>query len=147
MIVPVKTIEAHFIDWESEAFGYGYGSGEPHIIPALQQFFLLCNKEKDGLVTYNYRELESTLTPAVAWLLINALCKARVIEYGTSPRCGWLLENGEQLKEFVVDHTPEELIDIVMSRQDGYVHCYSDTCWCGPEEQDGKFCLNPFWNS
>ncbi|GAG02270.1 unnamed protein product, partial [marine sediment metagenome] len=35
----MKTIEEQFIDWESEVFGFGYGSGEEHILKALKEFF------------------------------------------------------------------------------------------------------------
>ncbi len=33
-----KSLEAYFSDWEGHVFGYGYGSGEPHVVPALRRF-------------------------------------------------------------------------------------------------------------
>ena len=89
-----NTIEQHFINWESHTFGYGYGTGEPHILPALKAFFD-CLGRDGNLHAYDYQRLESALTPTVAWLLINVLCSADILEYGTSPRHGWLTTAGQ----------------------------------------------------
>jgi hypothetical protein len=32
--------DKHFIDWETDVFGFGYGTGEPHTLPALRLFLL-----------------------------------------------------------------------------------------------------------
>lgn len=91
-----KTLEQNFADWEGNAFGFGYGTGEPHTLRALKGFFDALGTE-NGAHCYNYEKLEEALTAPVAWLLINILCRhgADVIEYGTSPRYGWLTTEGE----------------------------------------------------
>ena len=131
----MKALEDHFYDWESEVFGYGYGTGEPHIIPFIKVF--LSAHDANGI--YNYRRLESALTPSVAWLLINALCRADILECGTSPRNTWLTEQGKALKAFIDCYSDDQLLDL-LSRNDNYVGCYPDYCNC-----DEAICHNPFW--
>ena len=75
-----KTLEQYFSDWEGDTFGFGYGSGEEHILPALRTFFEAFKEDKRS---YDYRDLEEACGPATAWLLINALCRVRCIEYGS----------------------------------------------------------------
>lgn len=135
----MKTIEQHFADWESEVFGYGYGTGEEHVLGALKQFLSLCSKGQFSHA-YDHEELSAALTPVVAWLLINALCSAGTLEYGTSPRFGWLTREGEALRAFVGERTVEQL---EVASQDDDMVCYRDHCNCG----DGHDCrpLNPFW--
>jgi hypothetical protein len=118
----------HFIDWESETFGYGYGSGEVWTIPALRKFLELCN-EGDYEHAYNHEVLEKKLKSTVAWLLINILCHADIIEYGTSPRYGWLTKKGELLKSFMANKTEDELLEMISVDQ-YYNHCYKDYCNC-----------------
>jgi hypothetical protein len=139
-----KSIEDNFRDWEGHVFGFGYGSGEPHVLPALRAFLSLCDGENS---TYNHHQLEAELTPVVSWLLINALCRhGRAIEYGTSPRCGWLTDSGKRLRSFVLSKTDEELIEIVTDAPDYYFPCYPDTCNCGPNGyEEGRICENQFW--
>lgn len=139
-----KSIEESFRDWEGFVFGFGYGSGEPHVIPAVRQFFALV--DDDG--RYDYQMLEADLTPAVAWLLINTFAKHRVdiIEYGTSPRYGWLNPHGKRLREFMLSKTDDELIDIATRRNENDTVCEPDCCNCGPAGYvRGKICENPFW--
>jgi hypothetical protein len=76
--------DKHFRDWESHAFGYGYGTGEVFIIPELKLFFETTEAEGN----YNHRTLEQKLGGISTWLLINILCHADMLEYGTSPRYG-----------------------------------------------------------
>ena len=138
-----KPIEHQFIDWESCAFGYGYGSGEAHVIPALKAFMDLCRGE---LGQYDHREVESEITPTVTWLLISALCKAGIIEYGTSPRFGWLTEHGLALREFVTSKSADDLVTLVTAVDGDYVPCYPDACNCGPDGYEkGRKCANAFW--
>ena len=132
----MKTIDQHFADWEGHAFGYGYGTGEQHIMPALAKF-LEAVPEKG---TYDYRELEIKVGPAVAWLLINILCAEDIIEYGTSPRFGWLTLEGQRLREYLLRNDICNLMGVTAPIGDGYVHCYPDNCNC----VDGP-CVNPFW--
>jgi hypothetical protein len=135
-----KTIEDYFRDWETSAFGFGYGSGEPHIIPALKTFL----SSYPGNDLYDYEDLDAAITPTVTWLLINVLCRQRIIEYGTSPRYGWLTPQGRDLKEFVDKHSVEELLNI-LDRADRVI-CYPDACNCAPEGyKSGVKCKNPFW--
>jgi hypothetical protein len=139
-----KTLDENFIDWEGNTFGFGYGSGEPHTIPALKRFFELC--QENG--AYDYQLLECELSPTVAWLLINILASDRisVLEYGTSPRYAWLTDEGAALKKFFASKTPDELVSLATEYDHNYVHCYPDACNCGPDGYaKGAVCKNPFW--
>jgi hypothetical protein len=131
----MKTPDDYFADWEASVFGFGYGSGEEHILPALKQF--MDAAEAAGGGTYDYRELEASLGPVVTWLLINALCHADIIEYGSSPRFGWLTEHGAALKVYLAGRTLDQLADALSDYDE---HCYPNHCNCDLEE-----CSNPFW--
>lgn len=102
----MKTPAEYFADWESHAFGFGYGTGEPHTIGALKTFMGAVGRA-DAPHAYDYEKLEAACGPVAAWLLINALCRhgVDVIEYGTSPRYGWLTEEGRKLKAFIDEHS------------------------------------------
>jgi len=135
-----KTIDDSFRDWESEAFGYGYGTGEPHTLGALHDFMATIPERQ-----YDYEVLEHVLTHRVAWLMINALCKDGLIEYGTSPRYGWLTPAGERLRAYVLSKTVDELYEIRCD-DDEHVPCMKTACNCGPDGYDPKrVCDNPFW--
>jgi hypothetical protein len=136
----MKTIEDHFADWEAHIFGYGYGTGEPHILQPLHAFLKMCN-EGAPLTLYYHEKLESLLGCSTAWLLINTLCHADIIEYGTSPRCGWLTPNGVKLRNFMALKTLGELLEITR-RDENYFHCAPDCCNC--DDSDCRK-LNPFW--
>jgi len=120
--------DKHFIDWEHEVFGFGYGTGEQHTLGALKSFIEYCN-EGEYKHAYDYERIEKALTPAVAWLMINILCKADILDYGTSPRYGWLSEKGEILKTYVEMRSADELYNLTSVDQD-YHHCYKDHCNC-----------------
>ena len=143
----MKTIENSFRDWDGNTFGYGYGSGEEHTIPALRRFLELCDGRGNADSTqYDYEALEKALTPIVTWLLINTLAHADILEYGTSPRFAWLTSKGERLKAFMLSHTIEELVEMATDREEGSDVCYPDACNCGPNGyQKGVQCKNPFW--
>ena len=132
----MKTEKEHFSDWESHVFGYGYGTGEPVIVPALVRFMAVI-PDNGG---YDFRELERVTSPETAWLLINALCHADLIEYGTSPRFGWLTPQGRALRRFVADWSLEDLVRFCSERPERFVPCMPDYCNC----DDGP-CHNPFW--
>lgn len=137
----LKTLDAYFQDWESTAFGFGYGSGEPHIMPALKAFFEAIPERP-----YNYEVLEQAVAPTVAWLLINVMCREGVFEYGTSPRFGWLTPAGQSLKAYIDSKTADELAVIAATRDEDNPSCYRNTCNCGPKGYDAKaVCQNPFW--
>ena len=99
----MKTIGQNFVDWEATAFGFGYGTGEEHILPALRKFFVHTGLDPEHPNSYDYRELEKELGATVTWLLINRLCQLDVLEYGTSPRFGWLTETWKALRTFLVN--------------------------------------------
>jgi hypothetical protein len=124
----------HFKDWENHIFGYGYGDGERQIIPALARFFRLL---KDGH-RYDFREMETAFGKLAAWLLINVLCHADIIEYGTSPRFGWLSEKGELLRDFMAGKTDEELCELAYKDSE---HVYCDPGYCNCETP----CRNPLF--
>jgi hypothetical protein len=136
---PPKGDDEFFIDWENHVFGFGYGTGEEHVISALRQFFTLL---RDGR-SYWYEDLEAALTPTVAWLMINVLCHADVIEYGTSPRGGWLTSSGQALAQYMKSKSVEELLELEIDPPE-YIHCYPDRCNCAAHHRPAP-CDNPFW--
>ena len=136
----MKTVERYFTDWEAHTFGYGYGSGDEHVFQALHNFF--CSIPLDG--RYDYQALELGCTPQVAWLLINVLCHADAIEYGTSPRFGWLTESGKALAEFIRGRSVDQLIEAT-DHDENYTHCFPDYCNCVEGKSAGCSALNPFW--
>lgn len=131
----MKTEEDWFRDWHSEYMGYGYGTGEQHTIPALKLF--LGSIPEEG--AYDYRELEEAMDPAALWLLIGILCACDVIEYGGSPRFGWLSTRGKWLKGFCDGKSDQELYGIATMDTTCYTPCFSDQCQC-PEP-----CNNPMF--
>ena len=141
----MKTIEDYFADWESSAFGYGYGTGEGWILPELKKFMWFVGRDPHPHA-YDYEVFEEKLGGPIAWLLINALCKADAIEYGTSPRYGWLTENGVRLKAFIDGKTEDSLVDLCTTHTEEYTPCYPDVCNCGLRYVEGPVCPNPFWS-
>jgi len=104
-----KMTKKDFILWENEIFGYGYGTGELSILKVLKKFMDVIPKEE----SYDYEILEKILSPEVTWLLINILCHSDIIEYGCSPRFGWLSDRGKELQLFLKLYTTEELYEIL----------------------------------
>lgn len=142
-----RTLESYFADWESEAFGYGYGSGERHTLGALKSFFQAIGRD-DNPDAYEYEKLDAAVGKTVAWLLINTLCqwKIDVIEYGTSPRYGWLNVHGVKLKHFLASKSVDELVDICCADCGENPGCGVNHCNCGPDGYDDKrVCPNPFF--
>lgn len=133
----MKTIEQHFTDWESNAFGFGYGTGEEPVLQALKGFLAAI----PATGTYDHTKLEAAVTAPVAWLLINVLAHDDKIEYGTSPRFGWLTESGKALAEFVGARSLEQLYDLTC-RDEDYVECFPEHCNCGDADCRPS---NPFW--
>jgi len=105
----MNKLKKQFILFENKAFGYGYGSGEIYVLTVFKRFLQICPVEGN----YDYHILENLLTPPIAWLLINILCREEVLEYGTSPRFGWLSSLGIDLKIFTEEHTVEELAEML----------------------------------
>lgn len=134
----MKAADDYFTDWEGVAFGFGYGTGEEYTIPALKSFLAAVPAEGN----YDYEALEAACGPAVAWLLINVLCREDIIEYGTSPRFGWLTSEGKALKAYVDAHDAEQLYEAAAGRDENYIPCYPDHCNCA-----GDPCHNPFWKN
>lgn len=144
-LIPQKSIEDSFTDWEAHVFGFGYGTGEEHTISALMNFFLAFRDEDQETNSYDYKKLEAAVTPAVAWLLINILCHADIIEYGVSPRYGWLTPKGGRLRKFMLSKSIEQLVDLTCKTED-YDSCSPNSCNHGPEGYvAGRKCVNPFW--
>src|SRR5690349_14485228 len=102
--------------------------------------------DKHVSIAYDYRELEAAVGPEVAWLLINPMCHDDKIEYGTSPRFGWLTESGKALAEFMAKHTVDELCEMGRSTEADCI-CYPDHCNCDAYDESAVDCrpLNPFW--
>ncbi len=127
--------DKYFIDWESQVFGYGYGSGEEYIFDGLKAFFS-CVK-KDGC--YEHEVIEKSLGGLSCWLFINILCRADIIDYGTSPRYVWLSDKGKILKEYIESKTTEELYKMT-NVDESYAHCSKEHCNC-----TGEKCNNPLF--
>lgn len=124
----MKTIEHQFKDWNQYYIGYGYGTGEEHTLRALKTFLEATDKGN----MYDFRNLEIAVTPTVAWLLINILCDADIIEYGTSPRTGWLSVAGRELKTFVSKYSAAQLYTICCAGfGELYIYCCPEFCNCG----------------
>lgn len=138
----MKTLtDKNFIDWFSEHFGYGYGTGESYIVPVLKKFLENCDENGN----YDHLKLEEKIGQANTWFLINVLCKSDLIEYGTSPRFGWLDESGKLLKEYIGKKSEDELYKLIMVDND-YVYCDSTCCNCGESGYvEGKKCDNPLF--
>jgi hypothetical protein len=102
--------EGRFRRWESDTFGYGYGTGEMPVLRSVRVFFE--NLTPDN--KYDHETLDRFLGGAITWLLINAFAKSDTIEYGTSPRYGWLTEKGVFVKDFIKDKTDIELYELIM---------------------------------
>lgn len=126
--------DKHFIDWENHVFGYGYGSGEPLIIPAIRAFFDQLNENR-----YDYTVMERAFGKLAAWLLINTLNRADLVEYGTSPRFGWLTPKGEVLRDYMQARTIDDLVRVVTESDDSHIHCDPDLCQCDEP------CRNPLF--
>ena len=65
-----------------------------------------------------------------------------ILEYGTSPRFGWLTPQGESLKAFMASKSVDDLVQICDAPPE-YAHCTPDYCNCDLEER----CVNPFWSN
>jgi hypothetical protein len=138
----MKSLDHQFRDWNNYFIGYGYGTGEVYTLEALKKFMEAV--EIGGM--YDYRTLEKAVTPVAAWLLINLLIDADIIEYGTSPRHGWLTPAGNELKKFVTLHTSKELFDICCTSMFGefYIYCCPEFCNC--TDQSPCITQNRFWS-
>lgn len=139
-----KTVEEYFVDWEAEVFGFGYGTGEKHTLSSLRRFLELCVHSSGD--SYDFQELEREIGETVAWLLINILCRADIIEYGTSPRYGWLTTQGKRLQVFCTTRTSDALYDLVMAK-DNPDCCSPYQCNCGEDFVENKRCPNPFFSA
>ena len=94
-----------FVEFEERVFGYGYGSGEEPILEALRVFV---STIPEGERQYDYRVIEHELGAPTTWLLINALCNSDYIDYGTSPRFGWI--DNDELLDYIRNHSVDEMI-------------------------------------
>jgi hypothetical protein len=144
-----KTVEQSFVDWEANVFGFGYGTGEQHVLRALKLFMDAIGRD-DMPNAYDYEKLEAVCGAEVTWLLINILCRhgVDIIEYGSSPRYGWLTPEGERLLTFMATKTVGELEELVCGRTEDHPPCAPDCCNCGPNGYEkGRVCPNPFWQT
>lgn len=136
----MKTNDDHFADWEAHFLGFGYGSGEEHVLPALKAAMAAIPPEDAEHRNYDYTALEAAVGPAVAWFIINLFGHADVIEYGGSPRFGWLTPHGYALKRYIDSKTADELYEVTAGRDERWTACFPDHCNC-----DEAPCHNPFW--
>ena len=104
--------DKEFLEWEDKVFGYGYGTGEGPVMEALMKFF----DTFKGDSMYDYEVIEEKLGKATTWLLINTLCSANadILEYGTSPRYGFLTVKGELLRGYLQDKKLNEVYELIM---------------------------------
>lgn len=133
-----KTITESFIDWYTDTFRYGYGTGDIYFCSYLYTF--LQNVEDQ----YDYEKLETALTPPICWFLLNILCDRDILAYGTSPRYGCLTEKGCRLANFIKDYDANSLYEVAMSPDEGYGFCYPK--YCNHTDRKDKGCINPFWS-
>lgn len=124
----MQLTDKHFIDWFSEVFSHGYGTGEQYTVPALHQFFITLKDKR----FYESTQLEELLGGLGAWMLIGSLCQWSILSYGSSPRSGWIdyRPECEALRDYVLSHTPDQLYELVTNHDDNYIHCYSHFCNC-----------------
>jgi hypothetical protein len=101
----LSTDELGFIEFEHRVFGYG---GEPHVLRALKSFCEVAPLHS----FYDSEIVEHALTPPVAWLLINTLSHADMIERGTSMRIRFT-DKGVFLAEFVRARSVESLVALI----------------------------------
>ena len=145
-----KTIDENWSDWYSNAFPFGYGTGEEHIIPALKKFFELCEPNPHcNTCNYDHEKIGNVIGHAVVWLIIGRLCahEVDVLEYGTSPRYGWLTSRGMALRAYMSSETAEELYKLACGHGEFSDCCCPDACNCGPNGYvKGRKCSNPFWD-
>jgi len=136
-----KSLDQAFVDWEESVFGFGYGSGEEHVIKALRVFFEHTPPNEAESRCYDYTVFEKELGGSTAWLLLNALGHADIIEYGSSPRFGWLTEHGYRLRSYILSRKLNELLGILA---ESTMECQLDCCNC--DESTGvEYCKNnPF---
>lgn len=132
--------DKHFKDWNAETWGYGYGTGERPILTELKRFLSILegNKDYPGHYSYWYKDIENELGKPVTWFLINDLMGADILEYGTSPRGGWLTEKGKLIKEYVDTKTVDELYEVVTDWD-------TETCYRGRCHCKGVSCDNPLF--
>ncbi len=139
----MKSLEQYFADWVGDTIGFGYGTGEPHLIAAVRRFLELTPEGEP----YDYRMLETELTPAVSWLLICLFGHHDLIEYGVSPRFAWLTASGKRLRAFMLSKTIDDLVGMARRSPDDEVsECYRNACNCSLDGSPaGRRCPNPFW--
>lgn len=135
-----KSLADYFVDWYGSALGFGYGTGDVYYCEALTKFFKNVDGEQGS---YKFEDMEKKVGKDAFWFLISIFGNSDFIEYGTSPRYGWLTEKGKLARQFV-NHIGEDLYDEV-NRDSDYIECYKD--YCNHTDNNEKGCkLNPFWN-
>lgn len=141
-----QSMDKYFSDWFCHVFPYGYGTGEEPILEALVKFFAVMGDD----TTYDHEKLSQALGMATAWLLINALIKADIFTYGTSPRYGFLEQKGVVLRDYMKDKSNDTLLTSIFSKYNAKGEfkenygCSPQYCNCGPE-QIMKKCTNPLF--
>ena len=147
-----KSLEVQFKEWFESNFGYGYGSGEEPMLRSLRIFFGACfydddDPKQEGYPRYQYTTLEELLGKPLAWFLINKFCENDIINYGSSPRFGWVENRGKRLKKFFEERSINELLEIVFEDNEKEL-CTEQYCFCDADGEhiDGKCKNNVFMN-
>jgi hypothetical protein len=122
----MKITDKHFRDWEADTFGFGYGTGEMPILQCLQKFFSML---EDGRM-YNYENMQKEFGELSTWLLINYLCHADILEYGTSPRYGWITEKGEMIRDYLAGADIVKVYNMLMDDTEDSIRCLRSHCNC-----------------
>lgn len=137
----MKTEDQCFAEWLEQTFPYGYGTGEEHFLTALVTFFGSLNDRR-----YDYKVLEEKLGPVAAWLLINTFCANDVVDYGTSPRFGFLSTIGQRVQAYLRGKTADQLNEMIGEMPDELRQCTNHYCNCGGDMESG--CTkNPFFST
>lgn len=139
-----KGTKEYFIDWYHSELGYGYGTGDEYYCKALIDFFqLLRQANVDEVFQYNYKKLENEMGGAAAWFIINIMCGSDLVEYGTSPRYGWLTPSGELMRDLLAEYNADSLYELVCTSHE-YTTCMKD--YCNHTDAGNKGCKgNPFF--
>lgn len=105
----MKEEDKWFNNWEGEVLGFGYGTGEAVLLPIIKSFL----KEIPMDSNYDFSILEEKCGAENTWFMINLLANADNLEYGGSPRFGWLTPSGKLLKKYVDSKSIDEMYELL----------------------------------
>lgn len=82
-----------------ETFAIGYSE------TVVEDFYnVLKMKMQDGVICYDAIAEKLNLSESYVHLISELMANADVLEYGTSPRCGWLTDKGKELYRLATEY-------------------------------------------